>query len=223
MSPVNRSPAGFLSLLLAVMATAGGLLAACGTTHRSDATSTAAVSRGFKGDDDDDDFHLSRYESAPYDEDADKDAGDDRREHAGGGYRDEDDAAALSFGHRANRREITALTALSTRYYAAAAAGDGAAACAMQRRVLAAAAVEDYSRGGPPYMRGAKTCAETMTRLFAHEHASLSHGVTVTGVRLTARRAHVFVGSPTILAGYLQFDLERGSWWVAGPTAMPMP
>jgi len=98
----------------------------------------------------------------------------------------------LAFGRPAALAEQGAITALIKRYYAAALAENGARGCSMLYSTIAEAAVEDDAQPpGPPYMRGAKSCAEVLTLLFKHYHVQLAAEtpkLQVTHIRLQEHR-----------------------------------
>lgn len=99
----------------------------------------------------------------------------DRDNDIGAAKDDTSNSGVLSFGRPATASEQRAVTALIKRYYAAALAEDGARGCAMLYSTLAEAAVEDDAQPpGPPYMYGAKSCAEVLARLFKHYHPQLA-------------------------------------------------
>lgn len=134
---------------------------------------------------------------------------------------DRDDRMTIMLGgseaDAADRRSIEALV---KRYFAAAATGNGRAACATFL-AFEARKIPAYVRDGtvPAYVRGAKSCAAAMTRVFRRFRHQLSTPVTVTDVRVRADGAGLAVlGSTTMPAGYLSLHRQRGAWWIQVPT-----
>jgi hypothetical protein len=125
---------------------------------------------------------------APLDTRVDRDDDNDVGAAAG---EDSNNRGLLAFGHPASPSERRAISALIKNYYAIALAGDGARGCSLLYSTLAEAAVEDDAQPpGPPYMRGAKSCAEVLTLLFRHYHAQLTAEVPKLRVRQIRLREH---------------------------------
>lgn len=156
----------------------------------------------------------------PYLNDRDADTGGVRENS---GYRDLDDATNFTYNRPAGTMDAHAVTAVATRYYAAARAGDGRVACSLLDPELAKAVPLDYGRFGPVYLRGARTCKETVTRLFAHDRGQLASPVAVTGVLVDGNRAYALLGSPSLPASYLSLQREGSVWRVDTLLGIGMP
>jgi hypothetical protein len=132
-------------------------------------------------------------------------------------YLDIDDSPPGPEADPADRRAIKALV---ERYCVAASAGNGGKTCAMFTPG-SAKNVPRYANSSlaPAYMRGGKTCAATMDRLFKHFHHWLSSRVVVTDVRLKSGQAFVVLGSMTMPARYVEVAFQRGTWWLEIPLA----
>jgi hypothetical protein len=89
---------------------------------------------------------------------------------------DTNNRQALQFGHLASPSEKRVIVSLIRRYYKAALAEDGRAGCSMLYSLLEESIPEDFGEtpAGPPYMRGATTCAAGLTDLFKHFHPQLA-------------------------------------------------
>ena len=181
---------------------------------------------------------LARYGVASYRNDRDIDPGGDPDEDNGRDidndpwydykvkdenrtYLDLDDGPTInSGGAETDPAARKAVQARVERYFAAASADDGAKACAMFVPG-SAKNVPRYANSSlaPAYMRGGKTCAATMDRLFKHFHGWLSHRVVVTDVRLRNGQAFALLGSKTMPARYIEAVLHRGIWWLEIPLA----
>lgn len=139
-------------------------------------------------------------------------------------YHDSDDRFIVRFGVKANAADARAVASVVARYRVAAAASDGAKACSLMYSTLAEAVVEDYGRApGPAYLRGAQTCAELMSRLFAHLHGELTGAVDVTSVRVKRNDGFALLGSSHAPARYVKVHRERGVWKIEALTLLTLP
>jgi hypothetical protein len=130
-------------------------------------------------------------------------------------YHDEDDQAAVQFGHAADSHDLQAVRTTVERYYSAAAALDGAKACSLMAPSFAKAVPTDYGKFGPPYLRGAKTCAGVLTLLFKHVRRELGEPVQVTEVRVKGSTALAFIGSKAMRASVISLNREGADWAVS--------
>lgn len=222
--------ATWLAALLAIALTACALVG-CGSSRRANASapgSTAAADTGTApvdprrlandgdnekpGDNDSDNSH-----------DVDSDAFVDYKpmpdNHV---YHDEDDNQILAFGAPATPKDAHAIAAMVERYYSVALAGNGARACSMIDSGLARATPTSYGAHGPVYLRGAKTCAAVLGRLFAHERAHLPATVLVTDVRLNGTVALAFFGSTHLPASDISLEREGSTWKIAQLLGSPL-
>lgn len=138
-------------------------------------------------------------------------------------YHDEDDELALKFGHAASATEARAAAGVVERYYLAASARDGARACALMAPPFAKSVPLDYGKLGAAYLRGAKTCASVLERLFKHLRTQLTGGVQVTDVRVSGSTALAFIGSHSIRASQIALHREGGRWTVSQLIGAPLP
>jgi hypothetical protein len=177
---------------------------------------------GLKGDEDDEDLAGHQVENSVGDNDVDGD--NDLTENLGKGYYDEDDGRVRDFGRPGSPREARRFIGIVKRYYAAASTGDGATACSMMKASIAGSMVEDYGAGaGPVYLRGARTCAVVMSRLFGHLHRDIARERVVTGVRVGNGQVFVLLGSRTAVASYVTIEREAAGWRVVGLLAEALP
>jgi hypothetical protein len=147
--------------------------------------------------------------------DADRDSGavGDRR-----GYRDSDDGRILAYyGVAASAVESKRVAAVAKHYLALAAAGDGAGACSMMDPVRAKALAVEFGRFGAPYLRGAGTCQQVLSRMFRRRHEELTVPVSVTGVLEKGDRAFALLGSTRLPASFLTLLRKRGAWVIELP------
>jgi hypothetical protein len=195
---------------------------AASNASAADLLSPASSVPGFKGDEEDDDpTEAVSGAGKPFDNDSDldNDAGETHKR-----FYDSDDGISLGAVRAADAADERALAAVAQRYRAAAAAGDGVRACALLERSLAGAVPEDYGQApGPGYLRGGKTCAAVMSRLFRHLHAQLAASAQVTKVLVGVGRADVVLGSKTIPASYMLFVREGAAWKTAHLLPVPLP
>jgi hypothetical protein len=148
------------------------------------------------------------------------------RTAAGDGAYDDnhDDYEVLYYGHAADAAETHVIVGAVRRYYAAAIAGDGAMACSMLSPSMARSAPEDYGRApGPAYLRGSKTCATVMSRLFRHVHKELTGTIRVTGVRIGGARAFALLRSQRLPYPYVSLGHEGGAWRIQQLVGGQMP
>jgi hypothetical protein len=153
-------------LLLFALATLVPTVFACGgattdgsTPSRVYTSSTGSTSTQGPGSD-----GTQNYTKADGDKDGDFGSGDDKNNRG-----------VLEFGRPASAANHRQIVSLLKRYYAAVAVGDGASACSMTYSTLAESLPEDYGMApGPLYLRGAKSCPEVLTLMFAHFHGRLA-------------------------------------------------
>jgi hypothetical protein len=137
---------------------------------------------------------------------------------------DADDGSIFSYGRAPSPATAAAITSVVGRFYGAATGGDGAAACRVLTAALHRSAVEDYaSSAAPPYLQGSKSCAEVMSRQFAHQGSELSEAVTVLAVRQLGGMGLAIVSSRAMPASSLSLLREHGSWRVLQIAAQPLP
>jgi hypothetical protein len=148
----------------------------------------------------------------PYVKDPDVDIGGANQNS---GYRDKDDSRILAYyGRPASTAVRQEVASIASRYYAIAAAGKSKQACAMMSRGLLSEIPLVYGEFGASYLRGAKTCAALVSRLFAHRHRELIVPVVVTGVLVKSDHAYALLGSRKIPASFLALVDEHGEWMV---------
>src|ERR1700722_2832489 len=108
----------------------GGPKASAGVSSATATTvQSSSVTRGFKGDEDDDDTPNGSVATGKVDNDADQD--NDSQAAQNKGYRDSDDASVLDLGQAADTADRDVVERLVKSYYAAAVAGDGKRACGL--------------------------------------------------------------------------------------------
>ncbi len=130
-------------------------------------------------------------------------------------FPDRDDRATFAYGHTASAAEARAIASVVRAYYAAAAAGNGAAGCKVLLAGFAGSLAEAYAEvSGPPYLRGARTCAAVMSALFRHFRPELEEAITVVEVRVADGRAQVIVGSRRMRASSISLVRSDGAWRV---------
>lgn len=137
-------------------------------------------------------------------------------------YHDQDDSKALAFGTPPSGEEMRSIGAVVKRYYAVALAGSGAEGCSMIDASLVKAVPLDYGVYGPTYVRGGKTCATVLSRLFAHEHAHLPAVIQVTEARLKGNVALAFFGARHMPASYIGLKREQGTWMISQLLGAPL-
>jgi hypothetical protein len=139
-------------------------------------------------------------------------------------YPDRDDKATLAYGRAPSQAERLKIVSVLTRYYAAAVKADGSTACALLFPPVAKAVPEDYGSGaGPAYLRGGKTCAAVLTRLFAHDRAELTPAPKPLSVRVKGAAAEAVLASRAMPASLLYLRHQGGSWFLQGLLAAPLP
>jgi hypothetical protein len=182
-------------------------------------------SAGFRNDGDNDPAN----DNDPDDHDGsniddDRDSYEDHMNPENGSYHDKDDASTIvAYGAPAGASRQRAVAAAVQRYYAIARSGDGARACAQIATGVAGSLAEDYGRAyGPPYLRGARSCAAVMSRMLAHERWRLAGPVTVTGVRIRGDHALALLGSTSVPAGAIALGREHGAWRIEGTLGGPL-
>lgn len=158
------------------------------------------------------------------DVDPGKDKDNDYPTQASYKFPDADDRANFDFGHEPSAREAHTISAIVKRYYIAGSAGNGAAACALLLPNFARTVPESYGgQAGPPYLRGAKTCAAVVSKLFAYLHEELSEAITIVGVRVEGRETQVLLASRKMRASHIFLLREGGSWRIEGLVGQPLP
>jgi hypothetical protein len=132
-------------------------------------------------------------------------------------YNGEHDNEYELLGRPAGERDARAIAAVVRRYYAAAAHGDGAGACRLIYSTLAESIAQDYGQApGPAYLRGSRTCAAVMSRIFARTRRQLSAKWRT--LEMGAIRVDLNLGSaqlgfrPNSPDRYLLMHRERGAW-----------
>jgi hypothetical protein len=148
--------------------------------------------------------------------DNDHDASLDYKPDDNGSYHDADDRSFLTAGRAASFSQARTIATVVRRYYALVAAGDGAAACAQLTVRLADAVPVDYGEvGSSSHLRGGKTCAAIVLRVFKHFLPEFAGPVEVTDVRVYGDQVLAFIGSKTLPACYTNVEREGGIWKVA--------
>ncbi|MGA9285387.1 MAG: hypothetical protein WBV85_08085 [Solirubrobacteraceae bacterium] len=179
------------------------------------------------GDYDDDDGYYdvgpSDYDNDDSEKPTDKDGDFDS---SGGGQYDSDDNSVRYFGHSARPADRRAITALSKIYYAAAVADDGAKACSLIASPIAKLYPQSLGVGGPPYLRGLKTCAEIVSKLFDQNHTQVradAATLRVTNVRVEGKlglAVLAFNGRP---GRQMETIREHRSWKMLFPLDTELP
>jgi hypothetical protein len=186
-------------------------LAACGSARRAPRSGTPAAARqaGLS----EGTASVASESAAPGHAIADSDDDDVERLP-----NDDNNSAVRDFGSPATAAEAHAISALLRRYYATAAAGNGALACSMILASIVKAVPLNYGVYGPTYMRGGKTCAQVLVRLFAHEHrrllAETAH-MTVTSVRLQGDLGLAMLGFSGLRERQISLQREHVTWKLA--------
>jgi hypothetical protein len=113
----------------------------------------------------------------------------DQDESASRRWEEGDDREIETYGRPATAVEWRQAAAFAHAYFRAAATEDGAAACTLLTPGLRASlgGGKHNTSDNPPYLRG-KTCAQVMSKLFAHRHKLMvaeAAGLEVTDVRVT--------------------------------------
>jgi hypothetical protein len=144
----------------------------------------------------------------------------DRDEDVGAPNDDTNNDSIFKFsGKEASAAERLIITALIKRYYALALAGDGAKACSIIYSSLAESLPEDYGQSsGPSFMRGAKTCAATLTLLFKHYHDQLAIEIpklAVGRIRIHERHGTVLLTFGSLRGQYTSVMREGKIWKIA--------
>lgn len=206
-------------LVLTVIVLAVVVLGGCGAKSKLAASSKSVKTTASgallgsvpaKGDEDDDDLDTERDFHALHDPDADFDE-DKKNAEMDRHYYDYDDQEVLRFGHQASPAEARELSTVVERYFTAVGAGDGKTACSLLYVTLADAVPEDYGAGaGPAYARG-KTCAAVMSKLFTKAGKGVPRGISIVGVRVEGKTAHVMLNSTTA-AMFMPLRREHGRW-----------
>jgi hypothetical protein len=139
-------------------------------------------------------------------------------------YPDADDRATLAYGEPPSPAERTEIADVVTRYYAAAATADGATACSLLLPSLARGVPRDYGSGaGPTYLRGGKTCAAVMARLFEHSHAELVVPAKLLSIRAKGAVAQVVLGSRVLPASLVGLRRQERAWRLVTLLGSPLP
>jgi hypothetical protein len=139
-------------------------------------------------------------------------------------YPDTDDKETLAYGKVPSSAERTEIANVVTRYYAAAAKADGAAACALIVPSLTKSIPRDYGSGaGPSYLRGGKTCAAVLTKLFKHDAGELAEPPTLVSMRVKGAAGQVVLGSRILAASLLDVSRQGHTWRIQGLLGSPLP
>lgn len=139
-------------------------------------------------------------------------------------FPDGDDRATFAYGHSASPAAVRAIAGVIGRYYAAAAVDDGAAACSLLLPSLARSVPETYGGpGGPPYLRGIKTCQADLSKLFRHFYRELDRAPTMVEARVKGATAQAVLDSETMRASSVFLMRQGGSWKIAAPLGEPLP
>jgi hypothetical protein len=127
-------------------------------------------------------------------------------------YRDQDDQNALLVGQDVSAVDKVAITSVVNHYYKAVASWNGAAGCSLLLKGLANGLSREYGGpGGPSYLRGATSCGEVLTRVFARFDPQRA-SIRVTGVRRLGADAAVFLGSTEMPASQIFVAHEADGW-----------
>ncbi len=176
--------------------------------------------------DDDDGYYDVRASDNDTDDEEEKPADGDGDSDGGTGRYDGDDSSVRYFGHAAGPTDRQAIAMLTMTYYAAAAADDGAEACALIFSPIAKSYPRSLGVGGPPYLRGSKTCAEIAARLFDQNRTQVradAASLRVTDVRVAGNlglAVLVFKGRPV---RQMETQRENGAWKMLAPLDTEMP
>lgn len=130
---------------------------------------------------------------------------------------DNDQQSVRTYGHEASQGQRLAVAALVKRYFADAAANDGAAACTLLNPGIARSAPLSYGKLGPSYLRGAKTCAAVMRRLFEHYRPELSrkgHPLKVPSLRVEGTEGFAMLRFSDMPERQIAVGRQDGSWYV---------
>jgi hypothetical protein len=139
-------------------------------------------------------------------------------------FPDGDDRTTFAYGHPASPAAEHAIAGVVGRYYAAAAVDDGTTACSLLLPSLARSVPETYGGpGGPPYLRGIRTCQAVLAKLFLHFHRELARAATVVEVRVKGATARAVLGSETMRASSVFLTRQGGSWKITTPLGEPLP
>jgi hypothetical protein len=226
-----RVTAALVACLLVI-----GWTVACGESGSrarsgtSQSTSSATVIRLTRahmfGDYDSDDGRGASSASDGDTDDRDKLRGTDNDSDGGHLRYDSDDSDIVHFGRAASPTARRAITALVKHYYAAAATDDGAKACPLIFSRLAKGLPETLGVGGPAYLRGSKTCAEVLRRLFARNAAQLAADAAqleITGVRVAGKTALALLGFRTLPERQIEVIREGNVWKLYAPLDNELP
>lgn len=142
--------------------------------------------------------------------DSDKDADEHQK-----GPSNEDMGEMVTASHGARPADKRAIAAVVKRYYAAAVAGDGATGCSLLDPALAEATAHEQT----PIAAGTgKSCAASLSRLFAQQHKRLAAEepatMVVTGVHVDGDAGLVTLGFRAAPEGELVLQRDSGVWKV---------
>lgn len=140
-------------------------------------------------------------------------------------FPDADDSATFAYGHRPRPSEERTIANVVKRYYTDGVSGDGAAACSLMEPVLARTAAEAYGgRGGTSYLRGAKTCAAIVLKLFQYFREELAEAIRVVEVRVQGSRAQAVLASRKMRASSIFLSRQAGGLWrIQQLLGLPLP
>lgn len=139
---------------------------------------------------------------------------------------DDNNSAVRDFGRPATTADARAVSVLLARYYAAASAGRADVACRMILANVVRAMPVSYGVDGPSYMRGGKTCAQLLARLFRHERRRLAAEtprLTVRAVRLEGDHGLVLLGFGRLPEREIGVQRESATWKLAAPFDGELP
>lgn len=146
--------------------------------------------------------------------------GDGDIDTLGRGPYDTDNDAVLGYGPPADTADRRAIIALIKRYYKVAAADDGAKACSMLDSLIVESIEEEHHLGkGSRSLQGA-TCAQIMSKLFAHRHRELVEDVAafrITTVELRGNRGMVLAPFSPTREMQLLVHRQHGVWTMDAP------
>jgi hypothetical protein len=132
----------------------------------------------------------------------------------------------LHWGRAASPPDARAIVALIDRYYAVAAHGDGATACSLIYAPLARSLPEDLGRGGPRYLRGGRTCAAVVAKLFSQNHFQLipyDAGLRVDAVRVMGVFGLATLSFHRLPDRVVEVIRDRSVWRMYAPLDGEMP
>ena len=171
----------------------------------------AAVRRGQLGDYDEDEWTGQ----SDKDNDDELTVDGDGDTDGGRGHYDADDRSFTTFGRPAGAGDRRAIVSLVKRYYTIAAAGDGTRACALIYAPLASGYPEELGEFGARYLRGLKTCATILSRMFEPNRsllATYAARLRVGAVRVSGGIGLAFLTSEEMPTRKMETIREAGRW-----------